>query len=333
MITGMNIMLLFSTFLNGGNVSYNFKKMLLDITFIMMVQNLIKRNLFDFLDVLLNILLVLSMVNMWSLFSFYEVGMFASDDGMVQYFWAVDNHFVSLLMSMVFLAIYRDTVFHMGKLSIKSTASLIIAIVTIIKAWSATALIGMTIFFVGILLHKTNIKLPEFFKKRFLIFAAIGVNVAVVVFNVQEYFAGLLGFLGKNSTLSLRTRIWEFAIDTIQNNTLLGLGSPGAFGIGGWFYNEFQGNLFMHNEFLELWVDGGVFAVLFFVLFFTGPLLLRKKYRVENSSTLLFFFLIACYVMMITETLTPRNPLFAVLMIVYYEYTNKKLISGEQHDQ
>lgn len=332
MLAGMNIMLLFSTYLNNGDISYNFRKLLLDITFIMLVHILIKRDLFNFIDVLLNVLLLWSIINMWSLFSYYEVGMFAGDDGMIQYFWAVDNHFISLLISMVFLAVYKDSVFNKNKLSLKSGIAIIVAIATLLKAWSATALIGMTIFIVGIILHKFEFQLPEFLKKRFLIFVAVAINVAVVIYNVQEYFVGLLDFLGKNSTLSLRTRIWEFAIDTIRNNVLLGLGSPGAFGLGGWFYNKFQGNLFMHNEFLELWVDGGIFAVIFFILFFTGPLLLRKKYKIENTSTLLTFFLIACYVMMITETLTPRNPIFAVLMVVYYEYTQKDYIMGEQHD-
>ena len=320
-ILGMNIALGISTFVNGGDKTYNLKKLILDIGYLLIVGILIRKNLYDFTDTILNIWIVIALINMWSLFSFYETGMFTGDDGMIQYFWSVDNHFVSLLISMVFMAFYKDAVFRKNKTSIKSIVVLGIAVATLVKAWSATSLIGMTIFLSGLIIQKSGMKLPEFIKKRFLIFFAIVINLSVVLYNSQEHFSGLLNFLGKDATLSLRTRIWEYALTIISTHTLLGLGSPGAFGIGGWFYHPFQGNLFMHNEFLELWVDGGIFAVIFFILFLMGPLLLRKKYRRDNTSTLLVSFLAACYIMMVTETLTPRNRIFAVIMITYYEYT------------
>src|SRR5215472_15668115 len=102
-----------------------------------------------------------------------------------------------------------------------------------------------------------------------LLLMALLVVLFLIVWLYVGDFAALLGFLGKNVTLTGRTLIWEWAYRAIEQRPMLGTAFGGFWVPGNWGAEEiwFQGaraktGYHFHNTFLQVAVDLGYVGLL-----------------------------------------------------------------------
>ena len=140
---------------------------------------------------------------------------------------------------------------------------------------SATAvLLGLAGFLIVVFLWMR--KLVTFFALVFLLVWVLAISAtlgAVVAFAVPNFnpLEQLLGLFGKDTTLTGRTVLWQYAFDQIRQDPLLGVG------VGGFwtpqdgfstarriyidFHKEAHANFSFHNAFLEIAVHQGLIGL------------------------------------------------------------------------
>lgn len=143
----------------------------------------------------------------------------------------------------------------------------VICFTSLVFAWSATCLSVYTLFVVCIFFfHKMRIfrLLTPF---RSLLINA-GISVLVIFFQLQNSFSWLIeNVLHKDLTLSGRTLIWASTIQNILKKPLLGYGTTQGGRVN---INRIAGGVyyFSHNIFLEIIIQGGMIALLFYFIMY-----------------------------------------------------------------
>jgi exopolysaccharide production protein ExoQ len=136
----------------------------------------------------------------------------------------------------------------------------------LVQTHSATGLIATLLGFVLLILLKLNNAL-NIFKIIFKLFIAISI-ITIVIF-YESLLEIILGFLGKDLTLTGRTSIWLALIPIIEDNIYLGVGYS-AFWPN---VEDFLGYSWMsllnhaHNAYIELIVDLGIIGSGICILF------------------------------------------------------------------
>lgn len=107
----------------------------------------------------------------------------------------------------------------------------------------------------------------------------------VVGLQIQKYFEWLIvDVLQKDLTLSGRKYIWASAIANIVKKPVFGYGttSGGRLEINRYSVGFSKATQFSHNVFLEILIQGGIVAMVFFVLIYIGASISLKKHK-ENT--------------------------------------------------
>lgn len=305
-----------ATAVNHGNIYKDINTFLTSVIFTLFVSWAIQKNCQKFLDATIGLVGTLATINLFTVLFIFEKGLGLNEVGHPIYFWSSDNHFASLLVIGIILAFVNNQI-HNGRRKKSFIWITAIATITILKVWSATAVMGWFIIIIGLIYISVT---PKFLEKiNYFVAIIIGaiLQIAFVIFRLQYLFEYVIvNILHKTLTFS-RTQIWDFAINSIKKHPLLGLGNPSSFGINGWYLDPWSGYLFMHNEFLEWFVNGGIFAFISFVLFIVWPTSIMYKYRQRIEASALSLGVLSSIIMMITEGLTPRAP-FIILMLLCY---------------
>ena len=138
----------------------------------------------------------------------------------------------------------------------------IIALITAIKIWSATCLIGLFVYI--LILFSRNIKnaLGEINIRKIVI--AFGVLfIFIYYFKIQNLFAFIfVNILGKDLTLTGRVELWGMSIEMIKDKWLIGWGNKnnGAIILRGYYY------WYAHNIVLDILLQGGVVTLASFAM-------------------------------------------------------------------
>ena len=105
-----------------------------------------------------------------------------------------------------------------------------------------------------------------------LLLMALLVVLFLIVWLYVVDFAALLGFLGKDVTLTGRTLIWEWAYRAIEQHPMLGTAFGGFWQAGNWGAEEIwfqfargKTGYHFHNTFLQIAVDLGYVGLLVFL--------------------------------------------------------------------
>ena len=126
----------------------------------------------------------------------------------------------------------------------------------------------------------------------------VALNFGVTVFGIQDLFTNALGYLGRESTLSGRTDIWECAMSTIANNPIFGYGVESE----AISRSRLNGFSTAHNLYLTTLYYGGITA-LAFLLASIGVALYKTKKKASNCTAFSKLFLIAMMIMGVVESL------------------------------
>lgn len=199
----------------------------------------------------------------------------------------------------------------------KFFADIVIGILNIILPSISTAIIGVIVLilmnFYFKVIHNKN-----YINENKVIFYGILTNALVVFFRIHNIFSVFIEkVLGKNVTLSERTKIWDLSYKYIFDKwILIGHGYPDN---GNFVYlRGYNTNWQSHNQILQLLFETGIIGC--FVFFYLIFLALKGSKKCDNRDcriwiiSIIFSFL----VMMIVEIYGYYIPFYAVLVIAYY---------------
>lgn len=226
-------------------------------------------------------------------------------------FLGVDNRLIMWFLLQLILICLNN-----GKSLLKRVNDLLLLICMIfqmIMVWSATGILGMLTFFVCFCLLK-------FFKVKWLttfrsLMTYIMLSIGIVFFQIQKYFSYYIErFLNKSVDLSKRDELWNAAISMIMESPFWGYGYSNN---GTIIYGNL-GYWYAHNLILDIFIQGGLFLMLIYLVVFLITIVKigddSYEYSVQICLIGFFSFLITA----ITESYLANVQFFFVLVLLYY---------------
>lgn len=178
----------------------------------------------------------------------------------------------------------------------------IITITNIVLSRSASGILSLLVLVSFMILINYKKSLSRIISWKGLLVLSLFVGLFV-----SGKFSGLLSFLGtifnKGYTLSGRTEIWLLAIEKIAKSYILGYGTLD----GGAFFHIGTYTWYAHNQYLDLWLQGGILCL---IMFFVLIIYTNKKIRSVQINKSYFCFvavLLAFLTLGIVEHFIIRN--------------------------
>ena len=143
---------------------------------------------------------------------------------------------------------------------IRTSILIFVGTIMIVKVWSATAIVGLGIFWMIVILYKLQIHLGV----KTGLLASFIMFFSIVVFQKQSFFSIFIqNILHRSMTFSGRTKIWSLAMETIQEKPIWGYGYELAS-----IAREHFGFSTPHNRYLYVLYQGGVVLFIVFILLY-----------------------------------------------------------------
>lgn len=179
-----------------------------------------------------------------------------------------------------------------------------ICLISLINAWSATCLTIFILYIILFLFRKWRIF--NFINPLISLITNAAISILVIGFQIQKYFKWLIvDILHKDLTLSSRTYIWGSALANILKKPIFGYGtiSGGRLDINSYSIGLNRYTFFSHNVFLEVLLQGGIVAMVFFVfLYIAASWSMTKTKRTETEyKNLIFISLFSILLMQFSE--------------------------------
>ena len=198
----------------------------------------------------------------------YEFNIFTQN-----YFRGYRNNSIRLFFPAIIFSIVRSLRKY-NKLTLSSFVITAVSFATVILAFSATSVIGMTVFTLFLLLALIN-KMPNFLN----IITYLAINIAyffgVIILRLQEAFAFIIvDMLGRDLTFTGRTKIWDSALAAFAKSPVFGVGE-----IENQASRDLIGATHAHNYYLDLLYKSGLpgFLIFFAILIICGVALYRNR--------------------------------------------------------
>ena len=270
--------LFISTFMNDGNIRrwfstiYPIAGIFILISLCCYNMNSTKKFIhamsnFYFVIVLINLLCMLFIPNTFG--SSYLIG--------------IENQ-ISITLCIGFLYVALDGI--LNQKTKKIIIYTVIYVITSVLIFSGSGMLSMIFLVVVFLIKPVGVimeKLPLSFVTTLYVglLILISMNLISVILNLPIITYIIEEVLGKNTTLTSRTYIWETLFENIINSPMWGYGiadSTNLFTIESRFGGMIT--LSAHNQFLQTLYEGGM--VSFFLLLFGSYYLSRKMLASEN---------------------------------------------------
>lgn len=189
------------------------------------------------------------------------------------YFFGPDNWFMYLCIPAVCLALLYLRLYltehhgaHKAAHVFRAFCLIAACYAMVLICWPATAVMALAVL--GVVLAAGYIpKLCRLVTFPVILFGGVGVNLAISVFRVMETVPFISDFIQNtlNKTVSLtgRTEIWEFYLGQIAEHLWMGIGTPKE---GYMVEGHHMVMDHMHNQILDLLVQGGLPALLLFAV-------------------------------------------------------------------
>ncbi|MCE7792393.1 O-antigen ligase family protein, partial [Salipaludibacillus sp. CUR1] len=221
----------------------------------------------------------------------------------------IENQFGYFLIPGILLSILFSWYKH-KKISGLSLFVVMLAVSTLLMAWSATAIVAVFFLLTSIFINvRQRIKPVYSFITLSILYLAIWfVIVRFNSFNSLEII--ITDILGKDLTFSGRTRIWDSVFDTIPNSLWYG------FGINSEVLGGIVTYFAAHNMILQIFLDTGLIGLtLFFICIVVGGVKLQKT-KNNRVSVILLIGIFGILIGGITESYR-MNYLFLLLTLSY----------------
>ena len=203
----------------------------------------------------------------------FPQGMYEFNTFTQNYFLGYRNNSIMLFFPAIIFSIVRSLRTY-NKLTLSSFVITAVSFATVILAFSATSVIGMTVFTLFLLLALIN-KMPNFLN----IVTYLAINIAyffgVIILRLQEAFAFIIvDMLGRDLTFTGRTKIWDSALAAFAKSPVFGVGE-----IENQASRDLIGATHAHNYYLDLLYKSGLpgFLIFFAILIICGVALYRNR--------------------------------------------------------
>ena len=254
--------------------------------------------------------------NLFSIIKYYPEGMYRLEKVVGDlYLMGYDNGMIYNLLPLCgvsFILSYKKY----GKLITKySIFALFVSLIS--EFWVMSASGVLQILFLVILLFVLK-KERKFITPTFMFSLFFIVSILINVFSIQNEFSWLIvDILNKDLTLTRRTFLWEYAIQVISNNPILGIGF-GEKNIIGVYEREYS---HPHSMLLDILVKGGVVLMTIFILILNN---FSKKFKKSKNIIIKNIIFLVIAVFLIGEVVNSvQYKVFFWSFLVLIEYTEK----------
>ena len=203
----------------------------------------------------------------------FPQGMYEFNNYTQNYFLGYRNNSIMLFFPAIIFSIVRSLRKY-NKLTLSSFVITAVSFANVILAFSATSVIGMTVFILFLLLALIN-KMPKFL--NIITYLAINITYffGVIILRLQEAFAFIIvDMLGRDLTFTGRTKIWDGALAAFAKSPVFGVGE-----IESQASRDLIGATHAHNYYLDLLYKSGLpgFLIFFAILIICGMALYRNR--------------------------------------------------------
>lgn len=329
-----------ATSINGLAITYDLKSFFMMSTLVIVTSLLLYEYRNSFILFLYRILWIYICLNFLSVIILYKKGMTLDAYDTPIYFWSTKNHIISL--TLVFLTIgfylYTEGLIARKKYNLGNIAA-ILAVFLMGSSTAITALIVYCFFLLGCEFFGKN---HESFNMKTAVSVGVFADVLIVVLRVQEKLGTLIdAIFGKDTTLTGRTDLWDQAFDLIGMNFWYGKGNSYAISQYGWLTKEFwndrtqvlENTYFVsHNQFLEILVNGGIICLVPFMMTFYSMIASAKKIQNYKYKNMIAAAILAYFVAMITDLVTPYEMLYLFILVSAYIYKCEDITTERMRD-
>lgn len=241
-------------------------------------------------------LLILFTINLLTILLTYPKGLY--NPPLIEgncYFLGYDNGMIYSIIPMCTYSILYSLVRTGKALSLVSAYCIGISALSVLYVQSATGIVALLVFALLLVINSASNNGSWIMKPLFLFALFFVATLLLVVFHIQTYFADFIyQVFGKDATLTGRTYLWDYAIDHIAHNPILGTGATtrSVVGINGHVYSH------PHCLVLDLLYKGGmpVFAAFLVTLW-----LFARSYAGQKITPIRGIVLIGVFSLLVVE--------------------------------
>ena len=260
-IVGMEMIIIFSTIVNNGDIVKCMGPMTSTIALVLITELYTAKCKINFVRIVRNLLGLLFFIN-FILQLKYPTGILDGTN-----FLGIDNRLIFFYLPLLFCSLIYD-VYLKNKISMISLVIFFISMWSLLSLWAVGGFIGLFLMIIPMIFGKM---LSEHFKLDMnkMIIVIILLNVMIVFFQFQNYFEDFITvYLKKDVTLLGRSILWNYAKKSILEYPILGFGIQN---------NTFLRKLYRwvlhpHNLFLNYLTTSGIVGFVFYIwsLFYMG---------------------------------------------------------------
>jgi O-antigen ligase len=330
------IMQIIATRINKIDITYDLKTAIMMSCFVIVISLIVYKEGNEGILFFYQLLHMLVWLNFASVILFYGEGIVRDSYDTAVYFWSTKNHIISITLAYLVIAYY---IFNEGYIvKRKYWMGVIASIVAVFLMGSSTAIAALFVY--GVFIFCCNIcgKKGRIVNMKMAVVIGILADIAIVVFRIQERLGGIISkVFGKDTTLTGRTDLWDQALELVGINTWFGKGNSYALNQYGWLTKQYWNSgtqtledvyFVSHNQFLEIMVNGGLICLIPFIGIFYW--LIQSAKRIQNSKYKMIIgaALIAYFIAMITDLITPYEPVYLFIIVASYIYKCENTNAG-----
>lgn len=255
LILMMELLLLFSTIVNKGDIVKFLGPAVSIISLVLITEVFFRKLKLDFLKISRNVLFILTMINV--IFQIiYPTGILPEVN-----FLGIDNRLVFFYIPMIFFSALYDLL-RKNKLSYFTYFLIGVSLWSTISLWAVGGFLGLIIMLISIVLAD-KIKFLSKISMTKLIIIDLIINLLVVFLQVQKYFENfIVNILHKDITLTGRIYLWEWAIDLFKKYPIMGVGIQSD----SYMFNIYRWVAHPHNMLLNYITTLGIIGIILYLL-------------------------------------------------------------------
>ena len=307
-ISLVQIVFIFSTIMNNGNIVSCFNFSISIIMLCMLIELCMYTDVLCLLDSLITIMAIITTINFVTVIMAPK-GYYAPN------LWFIGGRNTgfgtTIFPYMTFLMLKSHFLYE--KMNASVIFFMILNTVSIVIVWSAGNIVGamMFMFFIFFLYKKNNYKITNYIS--YVLFNII-YFFGIIIFRFQNYIAFVIvDLLKRDLTFSYRTLIWDRVLEWIALRSIIGNGIE---------YVEISRSKILfestHNFYLQTLYSGGFIAITLFVVIL---ILMGKKlivYKKSEFSNILSFAIFVILILMQNDSYLGIRTFYIIFVITYH---------------
>lgn len=265
------------------------------IAMCMFTDHSMQRRPIEYLEASFNLLALLYTLNLITIILYYPNGMYQTDYVVGDtYLMGFDNGMIYNFLPLCCYAAIQSYIKDKRLFTRRTIFAFELMLISEIYVSSGSGIIQAVLLLLLMLAVDKNL-MNHFIKPTIMFLVFYVGTFLITILRIQTYFADfIIGVLGKDLTMTGRTYLWDYAISSIKENPIIGIGATGrtVLGINDHYYPH------PHCMLLDFLYKGGIIMFFFFVLL---TILFIISYKKAESKTLGNIILITLFVFLVGE--------------------------------